>query len=77
MQDQYVGDVGDFVKYGLLRAISEGKHLGVAWYLRADRGTSYLQQPEKWRCRDRPTAAPEEISSDGASDGDGVRPQHE
>ena len=23
MQDQYVGDIGDFVKYGLLRAISE------------------------------------------------------
>ena len=25
----------------------------------------------------RPTAAPEEVPSDGASDGDGVRPQHE
>ena len=49
MKDSYVGDVGDFVKYGLLRAISEGKHLGVAWYLRPDRGTAYLQQPEKWQ----------------------------
>ena len=28
MQDQYVGDVGDFVKFGLLRAISTGKCLG-------------------------------------------------
>ena len=49
MQDRYVGDVGDFVKYGLLRAISEGKRLGVAWYLRTELGTAYLQQPEKWQ----------------------------
>ena len=33
MQDRYAGDVGDFVKYGLLRAIREGKRLGIAWYL--------------------------------------------
>ena len=33
MQDRYVGDVGDFVKYGLLRAIKGQKRLGVAWYL--------------------------------------------
>ena len=25
MQDQYTGDFGDFVKYGLLRALSEGR----------------------------------------------------
>ena len=58
MQDRYVGDVGDFVKYGLLRALSDGKRLGVAWYLRTDRDptkaddgshTTYLHQPEKWR----------------------------
>ena len=58
MQDCYVGDVGDFVKYGLLRALSDGKRLGVAWYLRTDPDTTkaddgshttYLQQPEKWR----------------------------
>ena len=42
MQDQYVGDIGDFGKYGLLRAIFGrpevpesgcGLRLGVAWYL--------------------------------------------
>jgi hypothetical protein len=39
MQDRYVGDVGDFGKYGLLRALSgpsNGKpalSLGVVWYL--------------------------------------------
>jgi len=32
MQDRYAGDVGDFVKLGLLRAISPGRKLGVAWY---------------------------------------------
>lgn len=32
MQDRYAGDVGDFVKLGLLRAISSGRKLGVAWY---------------------------------------------
>ena len=58
MQDQYAGDIGDFVKYGLLRAISEGKCLGVAWYLCTDSGSTkkgdgrhidYLKQDEKWR----------------------------
>ena len=33
MKDQYVGDVGDFGKYGLLRfLIGEGFDLGVNWY---------------------------------------------
>ena len=58
MQDRYVGDIGDFVKYGLLRALGKGKRLGVAWYLRADDGptgsgdgryTEYLRQPDDWR----------------------------
>ena len=58
MQDRYVGDIGDFVKYGLLRALGKGKRLGVAWYLYADdsrpgsgdgRHTRYLQQPKDWR----------------------------
>ena len=31
MQDQYAGGIGDFVKYGLLRAISAGILLGIAW----------------------------------------------
>ena len=58
MQDQYVGDIGDFVKYGLLRAISKGKCLGVAWYLCTDPGstkegdgrhTGFLDHPKEWR----------------------------
>ncbi len=56
MQDRYVGDIGDFAKFGLLRAISKGRNLGVAWYLHPDSGplgdgrhTQYLNQREKWR----------------------------
>lgn len=56
MQDRYVGDIGDFVKYGLLRAIRGGKCLGVAWYLHPNEGpvgdgrhTAYLRDPDKWR----------------------------
>ncbi len=38
MQDRYVGDVGDFGKYGLLRSLCRGDEhgaalrLGVLWY---------------------------------------------
>ena len=56
MQDRYVGDVGDFVKYGLLRAIRGSKRLGVAWYLHPNAGpdgdgrhVDYLQEPDEWR----------------------------
>ena len=56
MQDRYVGDIGDFAKYGLLRALREGRNLGVAWYLHPDSGppgdgrhTQYLKRPEEWR----------------------------
>ncbi|MGH2559546.1 MAG: hypothetical protein ACRDJH_10810 [Thermomicrobiales bacterium] len=38
MQDRYVGDVGDFGKYGLLRALADGLRLGVVWYLTPDEG---------------------------------------
>lgn len=32
MQDRYAGDVGDFVKLGLLRVLSADRLLGVVWY---------------------------------------------
>ena len=32
MQDRYAGDVGDFVKLGLLCAFYPGRQLGVTWY---------------------------------------------
>ena len=65
MRDRYVGDIGDFAKYGLLRAIGKEKRLGVAWYLcveneapRVDseevstgdgRHTAYLKRRKEWR----------------------------
>ena len=55
MQDRYTGDIGDFVKYGLLRAITGRKRLGVAWYLHPNAGpagdgshTECLEQRQRW-----------------------------
>ena len=51
MKNQYVGDIGDYGKYGLLRFLaSHGIKLGINWYLTADDGskagkfTDYLKQ---------------------------------
>lgn len=56
MQDRYAGDVGDFVKLGLLRALSPGWRLGVAWYRYPDeshnedgRHITYLDQAERYQ----------------------------
>jgi hypothetical protein len=55
MQDRYVGDVGDFAKYALLRRLvaQERFTLGIVWCLFIDevnnsdgRHTSYLRKPE-------------------------------
>lgn len=56
MQDRYVADVGDFAKYGLLRALSAGEvplRLGILWYRFPDeshngdgRHIAYLQQQQ-------------------------------
>jgi hypothetical protein len=55
MQNRYVGDIGDFVKLGILRKLMPGYRLGVAWWLYPDesqdldaRHISYLQQPDLW-----------------------------
>jgi hypothetical protein len=60
VKDQYFGDINDYRKYGLLRALTEasGLRLGVCWLLtagdqRADgEFRRYLEQPERWRQRD-------------------------
>ncbi|MGB1949440.1 MAG: hypothetical protein ACPHQ9_01595 [Marinobacter sp.] len=60
MKDQYFGDINDYRKYGLLRAIirtCEFRPL-VAWMLTPDDGStdgkfiSYLKHPEKWSRHD-------------------------
>ena len=59
MQNRYVGDVGDFAKYGLLRALRPAKKLGVAWYLHPDehgsadgRHIEYLCRPQEFEWLD-------------------------
>ncbi|MFT4161770.1 hypothetical protein [Shinella sp.] len=57
MKDQYVGDINDYRKYALLRALSSGgvNRIGVCWMLTPSDGRSdgnklaYLQQPERHR----------------------------
>ena len=37
MKNQYVGDIGDYGKYGLLRFLSNrGIKIGINWYLTKD-----------------------------------------
>ena len=64
MQDKFVGDVGDFAKYGLLRTLAgiepkakPGYRLGVVWYFgddgeRHDADVAYLSKPDEFRHRD-------------------------
>lgn len=61
MQDQYVGDIGDYAKYGLLRELlAHGiRCLGVNWHLHPDepqkadgRFVEYLDDPDAWESFD-------------------------
>jgi hypothetical protein len=57
MQDHYVADIGDYIKYALLRALSAAAPgpLGVAWYMGPGGDThngghrAYLGRPQTWR----------------------------
>ena len=57
MKDQYVGDINDYLKYSVLRALGEAHtpSILVCWMLTADDGrrdglkTSYLSQPARYR----------------------------
>jgi hypothetical protein len=56
MKNQYFGDINDYRKYGLLRAVlqASGVRMLLAWMLTPDNGgtdgkfVSYLQEPGKW-----------------------------
>lgn len=57
MKNQYVGDVGDYGKYGLLRHFAKhGVRIGINWYLTEDDGSkdgkhiSYLQKADMRSC---------------------------
>jgi hypothetical protein len=60
MQNRYVGDIGDYLKLGILRALSPGYRLGIAWWLypdeshnRVGRHIGYLHRPALWRHYDQ------------------------
>jgi hypothetical protein len=59
MQDRYAGDIGDYVKFSILRALSPGYRLGIAWWLYPDekhnadgKHVRYLSDPMKWQSFD-------------------------
>ncbi|MFC1572539.1 hypothetical protein ACFL6M_02965 [Candidatus Eisenbacteria bacterium] len=62
MKDQYFGDINDYRKYGLLRALIQatGFAMAVCWMRTAPDGRSdgskiaYLNQPDQWRQYDPP-----------------------
>jgi hypothetical protein len=56
LQNRYVGDIGDYFKYSLLRCLGEDRNLGIAWYLYPDEDSDgngnhvgYLDRPDQWR----------------------------
>ncbi len=59
MQNRYVGDIGDYVKLGILRALAPQRRLGVMWWLYPNEGHNadgkhirYLDEPQTWRSYD-------------------------
>jgi hypothetical protein len=55
MQDRYAGDIGDFGKYALLKAlVATDLRLGAVWYLNPDeeenRNGEFIQYPELREC---------------------------
>ena len=61
MQNRYFGDIGDYAKFGLLRALNDLGPIGVAWYLFPDEShtadgkhINYLAQPTQWEGFDPP-----------------------
>src|SRR3954466_7564483 len=58
MQDRYAGDIGDFSKFAVLRALTAtGRRLGVCWYRTSGAGENnndgrhvdYLSRPDAFR----------------------------
>jgi hypothetical protein len=59
MQDRYAGDIGDYLKLAIVRALMPGRQVGVGWWLHPDerhnddgRHVSYLRHPDQWRSLD-------------------------
>jgi hypothetical protein len=61
VKHQYVGDINDYRKYALLRALSAGgmNRIGVCWMLTPDDGGTHggmVEWPEEWRGFDHPVS---------------------
>ena len=64
MRNCYVGDVGDFGKFALLRALGHYRRIGVIWYQTTEsisrkktndgKYLDYLDRPERFQTLDRP-----------------------
>ena len=59
MKVQYFGDVNDYLKFALLRALARGGlKIGVVWMFTPDderpdgNNRAYVRQPDKWRSFD-------------------------
>jgi hypothetical protein len=60
LKEQYVGDINDYRKYALLRALADGgrNRIGVCWMLTPPDGrpdgnkVEYLKQPDQYRAYD-------------------------
>lgn len=56
MQHRFVGDIGDFIKMAILRALAPDKRLGIAWWMHPEQARdgdgqhlAYLRDPGRWR----------------------------
>lgn len=56
MQNRYVADIGDYVKFAILRTLAFDRNLGVVWWLFPDEHHNedgghreYLERPNEWR----------------------------
>jgi hypothetical protein len=55
MQNRYVGDIGDYLKFAILRKLAVGRSLGILWWLFPDENHNtdgafreYLDRPRQW-----------------------------
>lgn len=59
MQNRYAGDIGDYLKFALLRRVPKQRKFAVCWWLHPDeehngdgRHVGYLEQPDRWQTID-------------------------
>lgn len=64
MQDRYAGDIGDFGKFGLLKAIErQGLSIGINWYLTNPEGREKLQRDGGYTISDKYFSCDQELAA--------------